>query len=93
MCERALQEEAFAKRVGENLLRARQAAGLSQDDLYMAGMHRTEVSKIERGSCVPRSYTLWRLAECLEADYGELLAGLRWRAPQPQRGSLEVEPA
>ncbi len=69
MRERALQKEAFANRVGENLLRARQATGLSQDDLgYMAGMHRTEVSKIERGGVVPRSYTLWRLAECLEAD-------------------------
>ena len=56
-------------------------------------MTRYGLSKIERGGCVPRSYTLWRLAECLEADYGELLAGLRWRAPQPQCGSLEVESA
>ena len=91
MGERTRQSEAVAKKVGENLVRLRTAAGISQEDLaYMAGMHRNEISQLERGLRVPRVDTLVKLAQSLEAEYAELLAGLSWRAPQPQSGSLEV---
>ncbi len=91
MLDSSRQARAFARRFGENLVRLREAADLSQDALaYMAGMHRTEVSQLERGLRVPRADTLVKLASGLEAEYAELLAGLRWKAPRPQYGSFEV---
>lgn len=89
--ERAIRREKFAKRVGQNLRRVRRAAGLSQDTLaYVAEVHRTEVSQIERGTRLPGAYTLWKFAQCLDAEPGELLAGLTWHAPGSGSGRLEV---
>lgn len=84
--------EALAGRFGENLIRLRREADLSQDELaYMTGMHRTEVSQLERGLRVPRLDTLVKLCASLEADYAELLDGLAWKPPpRRQYGSLEV---
>ena len=93
MRERTIQGEAFAKRLGRNLYRARVAADLTQDELaYMVGMHRTEVSNIERGLRIPRSDTLMKIAHSLEAGYDEVFAGLSWRPARPQAGSMEVDP-
>jgi transcriptional regulator with XRE-family HTH domain len=91
MLDPALAKQAFADRIGENLTRLRQAADLSQDDLsYMAGIHRTEISQLERGMRVPRADTLVKLCACLEADYADLLDGLSWKPPRREVGSLEV---
>jgi transcriptional regulator with XRE-family HTH domain len=91
MLDPALQNQAFANRIGENLTRLRKAADLSQDDLgYMAEIHRTEVSQLERGLRVPRTDTLVKLCACLEADYAELLDGLSWKPPRRDFGSFEV---
>ncbi|MGE0065905.1 MAG: helix-turn-helix domain-containing protein [Solirubrobacterales bacterium] len=77
LTERAVRRQQFGQRFGRNLQLARRAAGLSQDDLAeRADMHRTEVSHIERGVRLPRADTLWRIAQCVGADLGELFAGL-----------------
>jgi transcriptional regulator with XRE-family HTH domain len=61
-------------RFGERLRARRQAAGLSQEGLaYVSGMHRTEISLLERGARDPRLSTVVRLAEALGADPAELL--------------------
>lgn len=44
-----------AEQFGRNLARCRRAAGLSQEDVsFLAGLHRTEVSQLERGLRLPR---------------------------------------
>jgi transcriptional regulator with XRE-family HTH domain len=69
-----------AEQFGDNLIRARKLADVSQDELaVMASVHRTEISQIERGLRVPRIDTLVKLAASLEVSADELLAGLEWK--------------
>lgn len=80
-----------------NLKRCRQRSGLSQEELaYRAGLHRTEVSLLERGARTPRADTIVRLAGGLEVPAGELLDGLEWtpgRVEVVQGGFEAVEPS
>lgn len=86
-------ESAFAQRFGENLVRARKRAGLSQDEVgFCAELHRTEVSQLERGLRVPRADTLVRLAGALSVDANTLLEGIAWAPPSRSRGVLSVNP-
>ncbi|HWB70329.1 MAG TPA: helix-turn-helix transcriptional regulator [Solirubrobacterales bacterium] len=93
MADPELQAEAFGRRFGQNMARLREAAGLTQDELsYLAGLHRTEISKLERGLHVPRADTVVKLCGCLDAGLDELLEGLVWTPPpQPKRGSFAVD--
>lgn len=95
MRDTALQTQAFADRFGSNLARLRKAADLSQDELsYMAGLHHTEISQLERGLRVPRADTVVKLCACLEAEYAELFEGLVWQPPpQRQRGGFDLDEA
>lgn len=62
---------------GDNLVRCRRAADITQEELSVrASLHRTEVSQLERGLRVPRIDTLVKLAASLEADPVELLVGI-----------------
>ena len=73
---------------GENLVELRRRAGLSQTaTAERAGLHRTEISFLERALRVPRLDTLVRLAGALEADPSELLAGMAREPGPPQEGS------
>jgi transcriptional regulator with XRE-family HTH domain len=66
-------QETFAR----NLARARQSAGLSQEALAdKAGMHRNEISLLERGEREPKIGTVARLAKALGIDANDLLKGL-----------------
>jgi transcriptional regulator with XRE-family HTH domain len=68
-----------AERFGLLLTRRRMHAALSQEELArLVGIHRTEVSLLERGGRRPRLDTLLQLAEAVEADPAELLDGMRW---------------
>jgi transcriptional regulator with XRE-family HTH domain len=68
-----------AVQVGENLARARQRAGLSQEELgVMSSLHRTEVSLLERGMRLPRIDTVIKLAGALEIPIEELIEGIGW---------------
>jgi transcriptional regulator with XRE-family HTH domain len=54
-------------------------AALSQLELArLVGIHRTEVSLLERGGRRPRLDTLLQLAAAVEAEPAELLDGMRW---------------
>ena len=64
---------------GNNLARCRRRAGLSQEDLsYLASLHRTEVSHLERGLRLPRVDTLVKLVGSLKISADELLVGINW---------------
>lgn len=65
-----------------NLRRERAAAGLSQEALAdKAGMHFTEVSRIERGIREPRLTTIVRLADALGKPPALLLDGMGRSSP------------
>jgi len=75
----------FAKRLGQNVVAARKRAGLSQEDLFFRSeVHRTVISKVERGESIPRADTLAKLAGGLGVDPGELFAGLAWQPGEPR---------
>jgi transcriptional regulator with XRE-family HTH domain len=65
--------------LGQNLADLRQKRDLSQIlTAERAGLHRTEISLIERGLRIPRLDTIVKLAGAVEADPCALLAGMAW---------------
>lgn len=59
---------------GVNLRRERERRGLSQERLgFLSGLHRTEVSLLERGQRDPRLSTIARLANGLGVPPSALL--------------------
>jgi transcriptional regulator with XRE-family HTH domain len=67
-------EERFAA----NLRRHRKAARLSQEQLAdKAGLHPTEISRLERAVREPRLGTIVRLARGLDVGAEQLVAGIR----------------
>jgi transcriptional regulator with XRE-family HTH domain len=69
----------IAAQFGDNLIRCRKLADLSQDELSVrASVHRTEISQLERGLRVARIDTLLKLSGSLEVEPSELLAGINW---------------
>jgi len=77
-------DPAVADRFGENLRRVRRREGLTQEEVARrAGLHRTEIGKLENGERVPRIDTLVRLADSMAVPPGELLDGIAW-VPAPE---------
>ncbi len=64
-------------RVGDTLAALRQAGALSLDALSRkAGVSKSMLSQIERGQANPTVAVVWRLANALDVDIGELLGGV-----------------
>lgn len=79
----------IAARFGDNLARQRKLADMSQDETaFRAGVHRTEVSQLERGLRVARADTIAKLAAALEIDPGELFEGIVWEPGKVRRGQF-----
>jgi transcriptional regulator with XRE-family HTH domain len=79
----------IAARFGDNLVRARREADVSQDELAVrASVHRTEISQLERGLRIARIDTLIKLAASLEVTPGELLVGLEWQPGSTRIGGF-----
>jgi transcriptional regulator with XRE-family HTH domain len=67
----------------------RGAANVTQDLLAeLSGLHRTEVSQLERGLRVPRIDTLARLSGALKLEPGILMKGIAWVPPEIPRGQF-----
>jgi transcriptional regulator with XRE-family HTH domain len=65
---------------GSNLRRIREEAGFSQEDLMrVSDVHRTQISKYERGETDPQLEVLVRLSEALNVPIADLLAGIGWQ--------------
>ncbi len=80
----------IAARFGDNLVRCRRRADLSQDELSVrASLHRTEISQLERGLRVARIDTLIKLMGSLEVSADELLAGMKWDPGSTRIGRFE----
>jgi transcriptional regulator with XRE-family HTH domain len=83
-----------ADRFGRNLLRRREQAGLSREELAeLTELHRVDIGVIERGERSPRLDTILKLSAGVQASPCELLAGLRWRAGYYVEGEFYVEDA
>jgi transcriptional regulator with XRE-family HTH domain len=60
-----------------NLRAAREQRGLSQEALaQVGGLHRTEISLLERGQREPRLSTIVALARALDVEPARLLDGI-----------------
>ncbi len=81
----------IAAQFGDNLVRCRKQADLSQDELSVrASVHRTEISQLERGLRVARIDTLAKLCASLEVDAGELMTGIVWTPGGVRRGRFRA---
>jgi len=65
------------ERFAANLRAAREQRGLSQEALaQVGGLHRTEISLLERGQREPRLTTIVTLARALHVEPARLLDGI-----------------
>jgi transcriptional regulator with XRE-family HTH domain len=68
------------QRFADNLILLRSRVDLSQEQMAeRAGLHKTELSLLERGLRLPRLDTLIKLSGAIEVESCELLAGMSWR--------------
>lgn len=72
---------AFRSLFGANLRRARLTAGLSQEQLmFRSDVHRTQISRYERGETEPTAEVIVRLARALHVDADEFFSGVELAA-------------
>jgi transcriptional regulator with XRE-family HTH domain len=77
-----------SRQLGQNLVEFRRRVGLSQQGTAeRAGLHRTEISLIERGQRLPRLDTIVKLAGALKVEPCALLKGMAWKLDPPKEGS------
>ncbi len=80
------------RRFGENLARAREQSGITQEELaFRASLYRTEIGLLERGGRIPRIDTLVKLRDALGVTSDDLLAGIIWTPGDFRRGGF-LEP-
>jgi transcriptional regulator with XRE-family HTH domain len=81
------------ERFADNAVELRRRAGLSQADTGLrAGLHRTEIGRLERRRRTPRLDTLLRIAGAVEAEPWELLEGLAWDLDRRRLWEAESDP-
>lgn len=81
----------LALRFGRNLGRQRRRADLSQEELGdLAGLHRVDIGRIERGEQLPRLDTILKVSAGVEASPCDLMAGLRWHPGREVEGEFSV---
>lgn len=85
---------AVALRFADNLRGHRRRIGVSQDHLAKwTGLHRTEISLLERGLREPRAQTIVKLAVALDVSADALLDGIGWKLPREgPRGEVTISP-
>jgi transcriptional regulator with XRE-family HTH domain len=76
-------------RFAVNLRRAREAAGVSQEELAeRCEVHRTEISLLERGGREPRLGTMVKLATALGTTAEALCEGINW---DPKKRGYKID--
>ena len=76
-------------RFAVNLRRARETAGISQEELAeRCEVHRTEISLLERGGREPRLGTMVKLAVALGTTPEALCTGIGW---DPKARAYKIE--
>jgi len=86
--EKGPQATRASRAFGQNLVRLRERAGLSQEGAAdRAGLHRTHVAMIEAGQRLPRLDTIVKLGGAVGVEPCDLLADLAWELDPPKEGS------
>lgn len=76
-----MRDDEIQSEFGRRVRRARQAVGLSQEELaHRSGLHRTYVGSVERGERNIGLLNITTLATVLDVDASIFVDGL-WRAP------------
>lgn len=67
-------KEEFQIHIGNRIKRLREQKKMSQVELAnLCEFERSNMSRIEMGNTCPSSYTLYKIAQCLEIEVFELL--------------------
>lgn len=83
--------DALTRKFGENLRRARNRSGLSQEEVgKLACLHRTEIGMLERGIRLPKIDTLIKLSAALDVTPAKLLEGMSWQKGDALPGRFET---
>jgi transcriptional regulator with XRE-family HTH domain len=81
------------RRFAKNLVSLRRRSDLSQiATAERAGLHRTEISLLERGLRVPRLDTIIQVAAGIEVEPCDLLAGMAWRLDRRRLHDAKAPP-
>jgi transcriptional regulator with XRE-family HTH domain len=81
----------LALQFGKNLQACRERTGVAQESLgVIAGLHRTEVSMLERGLREPRLSTIVKLADALSIPLEKLLVGIEWKPAGSASGEFKL---
>ncbi len=84
-----MRSEEVAARFGQNLVRCRRRAALSQEELgARASLHRTEIGLLEHGMRVARIDTLIKLAGAMAIPPSDLTEGIHWTPGEPSGGGF-----
>lgn len=80
----------IAARLGDNVARHRQAAGLTFRELGEAAeLDRSYLNRIEKGELLPRLGLVVKLAACFNVRCGRLTSGILW---EQSFGAFRIEP-
>jgi len=80
-------------RFGKNLVSRRRQSDFSQvETAKRSGLHRTEISLLERGLRIPQLDTIIQVAGGVEAEPCDLLAGMAWRLDRSRLYGSEAPP-
>jgi transcriptional regulator with XRE-family HTH domain len=90
-------ERAEAKRVtrrfAKNLVSRRRQTAFSQVEIAeRSGLHRTQISLLERGLRVPQLDTIVQVAGGVEAEPCDLLVGMAWKIDRDRLYDPEAPP-
>lgn len=86
--EKGPQAVEASRLLGQNLVRFRERARLSQQGTAdRAGLHRTHVALIEAGQRLPRLDTIVKLAGAVEVEPCALLMRMAWQLDPQKEGS------
>jgi transcriptional regulator with XRE-family HTH domain len=84
-----MRSEEVAARFGQNLVRCRRRANLSQEELGIrASLHRTEIGLLEHGMRVARIDTLIQLAGAMAIPPSDLIEGIHWTPGDTNSGGF-----
>jgi transcriptional regulator with XRE-family HTH domain len=87
--EKKMRSEEVAARFGQNLVRCRRRADLSQEELSVrASLHRTEIGMLEHGLRVARIDTLVKLAGAMAIPPSDLIEGIHWTVGDTSSGQF-----
>jgi len=78
-----------AQQFAVNLTDGRDKAEITQEALsHLSGLHRTEISQLERGFRIPRIDTVAKLTGGLDLPPGTLMDGIIWKPPKLATGEF-----